>query len=439
MKERQDTQIHKSPKRVLIVLYYWPPSGGPGVQRWLKFVKYLPEFGITPTVFVPQNPHYPQVDKSLELEIPKDLEIIKSKISEPYKISNLFSKNKTKTLSKGIITEKKNQSLLQRFLLYVRGNFFIPDARKSWIKPSVKKITKLIKTRQFDALITTGPPHSLHMIGYLLKQKNKDLNWIVDFRDPWTTIGYHKQLKLSKSSQAKHLKLEKNVLNSADHILVTSPSTKTEFETKTKQPITLITNGFDDVKIERELDELFSITHVGTLLNERNPLLLWKAITELIEEETDFKHHLEIKLVGHVGNAIVDSLNENHLLKHTTLVGYVPHLKSQEYMFNAQLLLLIEKDQKETKSIIPGKLFEYFLAERPILAIGPKAWDVKTLIEEHQTGETFEYNDYNAIKESIRSSYHKFLKGKLELKNTSSQQFHRKTLTEELSKIIHQL
>jgi hypothetical protein len=141
MKERQDTQIHKSPKRVLIVLYYWPPSGGPGVQRWLKFVKYLPEFGITPTVFVPQNPHYPQVDKSLELEIPKDLEIIKSKISEPYKISNLFSKNKTKTLSKGIITEKKNQSLLQRFLLYVRGNFFIPDARKSWIKPSVKKIT----------------------------------------------------------------------------------------------------------------------------------------------------------------------------------------------------------------------------------------------------------------------------------------------------------
>ena len=178
--------MHNSSRNVLIILYYWPPAGGPGVQRWLKFSTYFNDFGIVPTVFAPQNPHYPILDKSLELEVPKHLEVITSKISEPYKSSKIISKQSTDTLSKGIIKDEKSQSLFQKLMLYVRGNFFIPDSRKSWIKPSVKKISKLLEHKQYDAIITTGPPHSLHRIGYLLKLKYPDLKWIADFRDPWT-------------------------------------------------------------------------------------------------------------------------------------------------------------------------------------------------------------------------------------------------------------
>lgn len=430
--------MDKSQKRVLVISYYWPPSGGPGVQRWLKFVKYLPEFNIKPTVFVPDNPHYPQMDKSLELEIPKGLEVIKSKIFEPYKFSNLFSKESTDTLSKGLITEKKSQSIVQRFLLYVRGNFFIPDARKFWVRPSVKKISKLLSQHKYDVIITTGPPHSLHRIGLLLKKKHQNVNWIADFRDPWTTIGYHKQLKLSKSSHQKHLKMEREVLNSADHIIATSPSTKHEFEHKTSKPVSLITNGFDDVDAEHMLDEQFSITHVGTLLNERNPDFFFKAIAELLEEEDNLDKHLELKFVGQVGDAIVESLKKYNLKMYSVFAGYVPHTEAQQYMFNAQLLLLVEKNQEETKSIIPGKLFEYFQAQRPILAIGPKDWDVKELLGHHNAGLTFNYNEFSGIKDYIRKSYNDFLKGKLALNGNLSNNYHRRSLTEKLSEIIHQ-
>lgn len=430
--------MDKPQKRVLIISYYWPPSGGPGVQRWLKFAKYLPDFDVLPTVFVPENPHYPQKDKTLESEIPRGLEVIKSKIFEPYRFSNIFSKENTDTLSKGLITEKTNQSIIQRFLLYVRGNFFIPDARKFWVKPSVKKISKLLAQYNYHVIITTGPPHSLHRIGLFLKKRHSDLHWIADFRDPWTTIGYHKQLKLSKSSHQKHLNMEREVLNYADHIIVTSPSTKQEFEHKTNKPVSLITNGFDDVDAENMLDEQFSITHVGTLLNERNPDFFFKAIAELLKEEENFDKHLQLKFVGQVGDAIVESLKKYELKMYSVFEGYVPHTKAQQYMFNAQMLLLIEKNQNETKSIIPGKLFEYLQARRPILAIGPKDWDVKEMLDNQQAGITLTYNDFSGIKEYIRKSYYDFLKGRLTVHYNLSGQYHRRSLTEKLSKIIHQ-
>jgi len=429
----------KPQKKVLIVLYYWPPAGGPGVQRWLKFVKYFTEFGITPTVFAPKNPHYPVQDKSLELEIPKHVNVITSSIAEPYKSSGLISKESTQALSKGIIKEKNKQSAFQKLLLYVRGNFFIPDSRTFWIKPSVKKISKLLKTNQYDAIITTGPPHSLHRIGYFLKLKHPELNWIADFRDPWTTIGYHHQLKLTKSSQEKHLKMEKEVLTTADHIVVTSPSTQDEFKVKTAKPVHLITNGYDDIDIEEELDEQFSISHVGTLTNERNPELLWKAIAELLEEEEHLKMHLELQFVGQVGEAVQDSLKKQDLIKHSTFTGYLPHKEAQTLMHTSQLLLLIEKNMAFTKSIIPGKLFEYFQAERPIIGVGPKDWDVQDLIRDQKAGEAFLYDELESIKDYIRTCYYDFLNGRLKFKNSTHKRFHRRALTEEYSKLIHQL
>ena len=185
-----------NPKKLLIITYYWPPAGGPGVQRWLKFVNYLPEFNIQQIVYIPENPTYPIIDKGLESEVSEKAIILKNKITEPYGFASFFGKNKTKKISSGIIPNQRKQSFLEKILLWVRGNLFIPDARFLWVKPSVKYLKKYIEENNIDTIVTSGPPHSLHLIGLQLK---KDLNktWFADSRDPCTTIGYHKDLYLS--------------------------------------------------------------------------------------------------------------------------------------------------------------------------------------------------------------------------------------------------
>ena len=176
-----------SQKKIIIITYYWPPSGGPGVQRWLKFVKYLPEFGVQPIVYIPENPTYPIVDENLSKEVSEKAIILKHEIFEPYQLASLFSKNKTKKISSGIIPNQKKQSLLDKVFLWIRGNFFIPDARIFWVKPSVAYLEKYILENDIDTIITSGPPHSLHLIGLELKQK-LNVKWFADFRDPWTII-----------------------------------------------------------------------------------------------------------------------------------------------------------------------------------------------------------------------------------------------------------
>ncbi len=232
------------PKKLLIITYYWPPAGGPGVQRWLKFVKYLPDFNIQPIVYIPENPTYPIIDNGLQSEVSEKAIILKNKIKEPYGLASFFGKNKTKKISSGIIPNQKKQSFVEKTLLWVRGNIFIPDARFLWVKPSVKYLKKYIEDNQIDTIVTSGPPHSLHLIGLQLK-KELNVKWFADFRDPWTTIGYHKALKLSSYADKKHKALEKEVLTTADTIIVTSKTTKTEFQAITSQPIEVITNGYD--------------------------------------------------------------------------------------------------------------------------------------------------------------------------------------------------
>ncbi|MGO2102434.1 MAG: glycosyltransferase [Psychroflexus halocasei] len=424
-------------KKALIITYYWPPAGGPGVQRWLKFSKYLPEYGIEPVVFKPKNPSYPTSDRSLLNEIPYDLEIIEKSIFEPYALAQLFSKKDTKSLSKGIIKSKEKQSRLQRLMLYIRGNFFIPDARKFWIKPSVKTISKIIDSKEIDCVITTGPPHSLHLIGHKLKIKFPQLHWITDFRDPWTNIGYHKDLKLSESSAQKHLDLEKEILNSADDILVTSFETKNEFEIKTSKPIHLITNGFDEADpVEVELDENFTLSHIGSLMSQRNPEILWQALSELIQEVEHFKSFFELRLVGNVSEQIIDSIYKNGLKEYLNLTGYVDHQTALNFQHSSQVLLLIEINSEETRGIIPGKVFEYLRTGRPILAIGPENWDVENIIEETQTGKCFNYEEKQDLKTSIHQCFKSFLNGKLKVQPNNISQYSRQSLTKKLSEVI---
>jgi len=424
-------------KKVLIITYYWPPSGGPGVQRWLKFVKYLPEFGINPIVYCPENPNYPLLDNNLLKEVSDEVMVVKQPIFEPYQFASIFSKKKTKTIASGLINTKK-QSLVERLLLYIRGNYFIPDARKFWVKSSVSFLEKYIQVNEIETIITTGPPHSLHLIGLQLKEK-LNINWIVDFRDPWTTIGYHKKLKLSVSSQQKHKSLEKEVLQKADKIIVTSPTTKTEFSDITKQPISVITNGYDDVNnISVKLDAKFTLAHIGSLLTGRNPEVLWNSITELIQENTDFKNNFELKLLGAVSDDVLQSIYKCGLENHVNVLGYVSHEEAQIHQRTSQVLLLIEIDSPETKCIIPGKLFEYLQSHRPILGFGPEKADFKSIITETNTGTTYgySYKEKEEIKSKLLACFQAYQKGDLKANGIGIQKYHRRNLTKELVGIL---
>ena len=421
-------------KRILIITYYWPPAGGPGVQRWLKFVKYLPDFGYEPHVYIPENPTYPIVDEKLINEVSEKAIIIKAKIKEPYRWASFLSKKNTKKISSGIIPSKKKQSLIEKVMLWIRGNFFIPDARVLWVKPSVTFLKEYLEQHQIDTIITSGPPHSLHLIGWQLK-KEMNVNWIADFRDPWTTIGYHKELMLNENSEKKHKELEKNVLQSADKIIVTSPTTKKEFATLTSKPIEVITNGYDVEKVSKTLlDEQFTIAHIGSFLSDRNPIILWKALKELAKEDKEFAADFRLKLIGKVSQDILDAIDEYKLTKFVDNLGYLSHDEAVLHQRKSQLLLLIEIDSEETRCIIPGKLFEYMVSDRPIVAIGPKASDFETILKETNTGQFFTYDEKTKLKEAILAHYQLYKANNLKVYPVGLQYFSRKSLTEQLVK-----
>ncbi len=423
-------------KKLLIITYYWPPAGGPGVQRWLKFVKYLPDFGVQPIVYIPENPTYPIVDNELIKEVSDKAIILKQNIFEPYQLASFLSKNKTKEMNSGIIPNRKKQSFLDKIFLWIRGNLFIPDARVFWVKPSVQFLEKYILENEINTIVTSGPPHSLHLIGLELKQKLK-VKWFADFRDPWTTIGYHKSLRLSNYAAKKHKFLEHQVLNTADTIIVTSNSTKTEFKAITNKPIAVITNGFDIENVEKQtLDSKFSLAHIGSFLSERNPIVLWECLVELLDEISAFKSHLELKLIGAVSQEVLDSITKFGLNPYLNNLGYVSHKEAIEHQKKSQVLLLIEINSEDTKSIIPGKLFEYMVSERPIIGIGPQGSDFAEIITNTNTGVFFDYYEKIKLKRVLLDYYNQFLEGKLQSNAVGLQQYSRKSLTEKLVQLI---
>ena len=426
------------PKKILIITYYWPPAGGPGVQRWLKFAKYLPDFGWKPVIFTPENPSYPLIDETLENEVPKDLEIIKTKIWEPYQLAEKLNKS-NKKFKAGQFDVGQNQSWKSKLSIWVRGNFFIPDARVFWVKPSVKFLKKYLTENHFDAFVTTGPPHSMHLIGLNLKKEFPNLKWIADFRDPWTEISYYKHLKLTKSSDKKHRSLEQKVFENADVTLATSYSDAENFRKKGANSV-CITNGFevlseDKNKVDIKSDK-FTLSYVGVLEQLRNPEILWKTLNEILSENEDFATDFKLKFVGRVDDKILNEL-ENSALKNSILnLGYLPHEKSVLEMKNSSLLLITNFPQESSKGIIPGKIFEYLATGNQILSFGPKDADVAMILEKTNAGKHFGYEEKENVKNYILSIYKNWKSGKLQSENANIEEFSRKNLTKKLSEIL---
>lgn len=437
-------RIHKlmETKKILIITYYWPPAGGPGVQRWLKFAKYLPEFGWKPIIFTPENPSYPLLDESLLKDVPKNLEIIKTKIWEPYQLAEKLNKS-NKKFKAGQFDVGKNQSWKSKLSIWVRGNFFIPDARVFWIKPSTKFLEEYLKENKIDVVVTSGPPHSLHLIGLHLKKKLPNLKWIADFRDPWTEISYYKHLRLTKSSDKKHRQLESDVFKNADITLATSYTDAENFR-KNGANAVCITNGFDETDTSQTLKlsnsqilkQNFTLSYIGVLEQLRNPENLWKALENLVKTNLDFAENFTLKFAGRVDDKILHSIENSGLKNHVLNLGYISHDKAINEMQNSDMLLITNFPDESSKGIIPGKIFEYLATGKQIISFGPNDADVSKILTETNAGKHFSYDDSETIKNFILEKFELWKNGNL-LENTQNiEQFSRKNLTKKLAEIL---
>ena len=400
-------------KKVLVITYYWPPSGGSGVQRWLKTSKYLPEFGWEPVIYTPENPDVNSIDESLLSDVSPDLKVLKRKITEPYGFYKVLTgKKKGEHLQANIVSSEK-KGFVQNFSAHIRANWFIPDPRCWWIRPSVKFLKNYIRSltpeNRPDAIISTGPPHSMHLIA---KQIHRDLGipWIADFRDPWTNIFYFKHLGLSAKSLRKHKALEASVLEEADKVVVVTQQMKTEFSTGEyaglEDKICVISNGFDpdDFSSEKtaEIEEgKFVVAHTGLMPESANPDRLWKVLGDAVKSDSELKEKLLIAVMGQTDASVKKDIAENGLSDNFKDLGYVSHPISVAWMKRADILLLPLRKEKESKAILSGKFFEYLAAGKNILAFGPIDGDLARALDETGSGIICEFNDENAIKNAF--------------------------------------
>ena len=428
--------------KVLILSYYWPPGGGPGVQRWLKFVKYLRRFGWEPVVYTPENPESPVFDPSLENDIPKNMTILKRRIREPYTLYKRFLGQKPEErIQAGFLSEQERPDRKQGLSVWIRGNLFIPDARKYWINPSVRYLIPYLKKHPFDCIISSGPPHSLHLIGMRLK-KQLNIPWVADFRDPWTGIDFYEKLRLTKRSDRKHHKLEKEVIITADAVITVSQGMKKDFEKYRKEGMYVITNGYDPADIPAEETgpgSGFLITHLGSINADRNPLVFWKAIRQLIDEYDFFSKDLAIKLVGTTDVSVRKSIQDHTLDEVVEYSEPVPHNQVFKLLHQSHVLLLPVNNTPNASSILTGKLFEYLAAGRPILGIGPVNGEMAGILKETGSGAMCGFRDVETTKTKILQYHQQALSGKICMSVSGAGNYSRIHLTAKLAGLLDQL
>lgn len=428
-------------KRVLIISYYWPPSGGSGVQRWVKFAKFLPAEGWQPVIYTPENPELTTIDRTLEEEIPAEAEVIKTHITEPYSLyRRLFGKGRDASTGEVNPINGRKKSFSQKISMFIRGNFFIPDPRCLWISPSSRYLRKYLEEHPVDVIVSTGPPHSMHLIAEEVAHAT-GLPWIADFRDPWTKMFYFKHLGLCRYAEKKHKALEQRILDSADVVVAVSPLVQEEFQTMTSTPVELITNGYDDEDFEQvvEPDGYFNIVHTGLFASDGNPDILWKILSEKCAADKEFSRMLRIRLAGKNDKAIIESVTGSGLAANLRDIGYVDHQKAVREQKNASLLILPLRKEPEYRATLPGKLFEYLASGRPVLGIGQTDGAMARIINSTKAGVVFDWNDRASIAKYIDYCWERFKSGSLAADTENIEQYSRRALTARMAALMDSL
>ena len=435
-------------KRVLIISYYWPPTGGSGVQRWVKFAKYLPEEGWQPVIYTPENPEQLAKDTSLEAEVPEETEVIKTHIIEPYELYKkvLRKSGHSKEAVEVNPVNAQHKSLLQKAAMWVRGNLFRPDPRCLWIRPSVRFLKKYLAEHPVDLIVSTGPPQSMHLIGLRLARET-GLPWIADFRDPWTRIFYFKHLQMTKATERWHEKMEKKVLDEASAVVAVSPLVQQEFQAMTDTPVELITNGFDECDFEgSECTEAyggpeknFTFTHTGLFAADGNPTVLWDVLSEKCAKDEQFRKLLKIKLIGKNDEQIIKALEDRGLKDMLEDMGYQPHSAAVQEQRTASVLILPLRKEPEYKAVLPGKLFEYLASFRPVLGIGQTDGAMAMILNETKTGKVIDWEDKEGISEYIEKCWERHLEGRLTTEGADISRFTRRSTTRQMAGLFDRL
>lgn len=438
-------------KRLLIITYYWPPTGGSGVQRWVKFSKYLPEHGWQPVIYTPENPEQLARDESLLSDVPACAEVIKTRILEPYAVYRRLTGGKQGEEVNPVNAQKKNWK--QRLSLWIRGNCFIPDPRIGWVRPSVRFLKKYLREHPVDAVVTTGPPHSVHLIGRGLKRA-LGVHWIADFRDPWTEMFYYKHLGLTAASDRRQHRLEQTVLDEADTVISVTPLVQKDFQARTKTPVVLITNGFDEDDFvgsgsapaepftrtgsgasEAQSDSgagaaavpTYRLVHTGLFAADGNPLNLWDALARRCGEDPSFRARLEIRLAGKVDRAITDAIRARGLGGNLVELGYLPHDETVREQRAADILLLPLRQEPEYAKVLPGKIFEYLAARRPVLGIGQEDGAAAAVLRDAGAGEMFDWDKTDELLAFLDAPHPE---------TTGIEKYTRRALTAQLTQIL---
>ena len=427
-------------KRILVVTYYWPPSGGSGVQRWVKFAKYLPAEGWIPVIYTPENPEMQSEDRSLCADVPPEAEVIRRPITEIYSLYRALTGRKASAAEVNVVN-RQPKNWKQRLVMWIRGNAFIPDPRITWVRPSVRFLKRWLKEHPVDVIVSTGPPHSMHLIARKVARAT-GIPWVADFRDPWTNIFYFKHLHLSGWARRLHEKRERQVLDEATAVVAVSPLVQEEFRAMTRTRVELITNGYDPDDYacgDERTDDCFNLTHTGLFAADGNPLTLWKVLGDKVREDAEFARRLRLRLVGKTDAPVLEAIRAAGLSEQLVDLGYQDHRTAVREQTGASVLLLPLREEPEYRATLPGKLFEYLGARRPILGIGQTDGAMARVVGQTRAGEVFDWRDEAGLRKAVDQLWERFLRGEDGAATSGIEAYSRCSTARQMAALLNEL
>ncbi|MFZ1292137.1 MAG: glycosyltransferase family 4 protein [Melioribacteraceae bacterium] len=424
-------------KKVLIITYYWPPAGGAGVQRVLKFAKYLPQFGWTPIILTVENPDCPVIDETLLKDIHAECKVYTTKAIEPFEIyKKLTGKDKNYKIPSDVITKSSNLSLTEKISKWIRINLFIPDAKIGWKYFAVKEGMKIIRKEKVDLIFSTSPPHTVQLIAKKLAKFTK-LKWVADFRDPWMEIVHYQNLNRNFFTKLIDQNLEKNVLQNADSIITISDDIVDLFKSKIgKKKYFVIPNGYDEtdfLKSENTKNKIFTIAYTGVITKTRVPFVFLSVMKKFVNE--DGISNIKFIIAGKTCAEFINEVRKLNLENYVEEKGFLPHHESTNILQNADVLFLIIDDVPNNKGFLTGKIFEYLGSKKPIYAVGPTNGNANEIIQNTNSGKMVDYSDEEGAYQLLKIMYNNWQNNSFNY-NFKVEEYSRKKLTEKLSNIF---
>ncbi len=425
-------------KKVLIITYYWPPAGGAGVQRVLKFAKYLPLFDWQPVILTVPNPDAPVEDPTLENDIPDICKVYNVKGFEPFSLYKKFTGKKSDEKIPADVLVKKSGSVKEKISKFIRANFFIPDAKIGWLKSAVREGEKIINNEKIDLIFASAPPATAALIGAKLSERTGK-KFIADFRDPWLEIVYNQKLNRSSLTKLIDSKLEIKTLKKADKIVTVSDDIAGLLESKVPgKNVSVIPNGFDENDFHDApypANDNFTMAYTGSMSVDRIPYPLMHALRQFKNEGIK---NIKMNFAGRFAPEFYSLMKELGVEEFFQIRGFVPHRESTEILQSADALLLVIDNVPNNKGFLTGKIFEYLGTRKPVYAIGPVDGDAHTILIETESGKMVNYSDKTGAYELLKEFYENWKKGENRFK-FKVEKYSRKTNAEELAKLMDDL